>query len=223
MNNINILVIDDDDEICELMKNVLNKEGYRIETRNNAIDLSIDEVKNFDLILIDVMMPKIDGFTLCKRIREEVNCPIIFITAKILEEDIIEGLSIGGDDYIKKPFSILELRARVEAHLRRENREKEQEQTLSTNGLTFNLKSRELFCNNIKIHLTKGECNICELLAKHRGQVFSLEQIFIKIYGYDKESDNSAIREHIKNIRGKITQHVDNPIETVWGVGYKWR
>lgn len=223
MNNINILVIDDDDEICELIKNVLSKEGYIVETRNNAINLSIDEAKNFDLILIDVMMPKIDGFTLCKRIREEVNCPIIFITAKILEEDIIEGFSIGGDDYIKKPFSILELRARVKAHLRRENREKEQEQTLSTNGLSFNLQSRELFCNNIKIPLTKGEYNICELLAKHRKQVFSLEQIFIKIYGYDKESDNSSIREHIKNIRGKITQHVDNPIETVWGVGYKWR
>ena len=223
MNNINILVIDDDEEICELIKNVLSKEGYIVETRNNAINLSIDEAKNFDLILIDVMMPKIDGFTLCKRIREEVNCPIIFITAKILEEDIIEGFSIGGDDYIKKPFSILELRARVKAHLRRENREKEQEQTLSTNGLSFNLQSRELFCNNIKIPLTKGEYNICELLAKHRKQVFSLEQIFIKIYGYDKESDNSSIREHIKNIRGKITQHVDNPIETVWGVGYKWR
>ena len=221
MDNINILVIDDEEEIGRLIKNVLSKEGYIIETRNNATDISIDEIKKFDLILMDVMMPKVDGFTLCKKIREEVDCPIIFITAKILEEDVIEGFSIGGDDYIKKPFSILELRARVEAHLRRENRERNQ--TLSTNGLRFELQSKELLCKGIKIPLTKGEYKICELLAKHRGQVFSLEQIFVRIYGYDKESDNSSIREHIKNIRAKITEHIGNPIETVWGVGYKWR
>lgn len=221
MKNINILVIDDEEDICRLIKNVLTKQGYIIKTRNNGIDITVDELKKFDLILMDVMMPKLDGFTLCKKIREEVDCPIIFITAKILEEDVIEGFSIGGDDYIKKPFSILELRARVEAHLRRENRERNQ--TLSTNGLRFDLQAKELSCKDIKILLTKGEYNICELLAKHRGQVFSLEQIFVKIYGYDKESDNSSIREHIKNIRAKITPYIDNPIETVWGVGYKWK
>ncbi|SHH35125.1 DNA-binding response regulator, OmpR family, contains REC and winged-helix (wHTH) domain [Clostridium collagenovorans DSM 3089] len=216
----NILVIDDEEDICKLIKNALSNQKYIIETRNNAIDISVDELKKFDLILMDVMMPKIDGFTLCKRIREEIDCPIIFITAKILEEDIIEGFSIGGDDYIKKPFSILELRARVAAHLRRENRE--HHNTLSTNGLRFDLQAKELFFNDIKISLTKGEYNICELLAKHKGQVFSLEQIFVKTYGYDKNSDNSAIREHIKNIRAKINLYIDNPIETVWGVGYKW-
>ncbi|MPQ43523.1 response regulator transcription factor [Clostridium tarantellae] len=220
MNNINILVIDDEEEICILIKNALSKQGYRITTRNNAVDLTIDEVKKFDLILIDIMMPKVDGFILCKKIRNEVDCPIIFITAKIMEEDVIEGFSIGADDYIKKPFSILELRARISAHLRRENRE--HKQTLNINGLRFNLKSKELYFKDIKIPLTKGEYNICEYLAKHKGQVFSLEQIFVQINGFDKESDNSAIREHIKNIRAKVTLYIDNPIETVWGVGYKW-
>lgn len=221
MSNINILVIDDEEGICRLIKNALSKQGYNVETRQNAVHISIDEIKKFDLILMDVMMPKVDGFTLCRRIRDEVDCPIIFITAKILEEDVIEGFSMGGDDYIKKPFSILELRARVEAHLRRERRE--YSNTLSISGLRFNLQSKELFYNDIKIPLTKGEYNICEFLGKNKGQVFSLEQIFVKIYGYDKESDNSAIREHIKNIRGKITKYIDSPIETVWGVGYKWQ
>lgn len=221
MSSINILVIDDEEEICDLIKNVLSKQGYIITTRNNAVDLPIEEFKKFDLILMDVMMPKIDGFTLCKKIRNEVDCPIIFITAKTMEENVIEGFSIGADDYIKKPFSILELRARVAAHLRRENRE--HNQTLSTNGVRFNLQSKELYYNNEKIMLTKGEYSICEYLAKYRGQVFSLEQIFVQIYGFDKESDNNVIREHIKNIRAKVTSYIDNPIETVWGVGYKWR
>lgn len=216
-----ILVIDDEIEICNLIKNALKKQGHIVTVRNNAIDINEEELIKFDLILLDVMMPGIDGFTLCKNIRDEVDCPIIFITAKTMEEDILEGFSTGGDDYIKKPFSIIELRARVEAHLRRENREKHK--ILSTNGLKFNLKSKEIYFNDYKIVLTKGEYAICEYLAKHRGQVFSLEQIFIEVYGYEKDSDNSCIREHIKNIRAKITKYIESPIETVWGIGYKWK
>lgn len=216
----NILVIDDEIEICNLIKNALRKQNYKVTIKNSAIDISKEELNKFDLILLDVMMPTIDGFTLCKTIRDEVDCPIIFVTAKTMEEDVLEGFSIGADDYIKKPFSILELRARVEAHLRRENREKQQ--VLSTNGLKFNLKSKEIYFDDNKISLTKGEYQICEYLARHRGQVFSLEQIFIEVYGYDKDSDSSCIREHIKNIRAKLTKYVENPIETVWGIGYKW-
>ena len=216
----NILVIDDEIEICNLIKNALRKQNYKVTIKNSAIDISKEELNKFDLILLDVMMPTIDGFTLCKAIRDEVDCPIIFVTAKTMGEDVLEGFSIGADDYIKKPFSILELRARVEAHLRRENREKQQ--VLSTNGLKFNLKSKEIYFDDNKISLTKGEYQICEYLARHRGQVFSLEQIFIEVYGYDKDSDSSCIREHIKNIRAKLTKYVENPIETVWGIGYKW-
>lgn len=216
-----ILVIDDEIEICNLIKNALKKQGHIVTVKNNAIDINEEDLIKFDLILLDVMMPGIDGFTLCKNIRDEVDCPIIFITAKTMEEDILEGFSTGGDDYIKKPFSIIELRARVEAHLRREHREKHQ--ILSTNGLKFNLKSKEIYFSDYKIALTKGEYAICEYLAKHRGQVFSLEQIFIEVYGYEKDSDNSCIREHIKNIRAKITKYIESPIETVWGIGYKWK
>jgi DNA-binding response OmpR family regulator len=220
MDKVNILVIDDEVEICNLIKNALKKQGYIVTVKNNAIDLNKEELNKFDLILLDVMMPAIDGFTLCRSIRNEVDCPIIFITAKTMEEDMLEGFSIGADDYIKKPFSILELRARLEAHLRREHREKQQ--ILSTNGLKFNLKSKEIYFNDEKIPLTKGEYKICEYLAKHRGQVFSLEQIFIEIYGFNKDSDNSCIREHIKNIRSKITKYIESPVVTVWGIGYKW-
>lgn len=158
MDNAKILVIDDEIEICSLIKNVLKKQGYKVTVKNNAIDLKKEEFNKFDLILLDVMMPTIDGFTLCKTIRDEVDCPIIFITAKTMEEDILEGFSIGADDYIKKPFSILELRARVEAHLRREHREKQQ--ILSTNGLRFNLKSKEIYFDDERIPLTKGEYSI---------------------------------------------------------------
>lgn len=220
MEGKNILVIDDEIDVCNLIKNILKKQGYKVTVKNNAVGINKEELNKFDLILLDVMMPIIDGFTLCKTIRDEVDCPIIFMTAKTMEEDVIEGFSIGADDYIKKPFSILELRARVEAHIRREHREKRQ--ILSTNGLKFNLKSKEIYFNDKKIPLTKGEYKICEYLAKYRGQVFSLEQIFVEVYGFDKDSDNSCIREHIKNIRAKLTKYVENPIETVWGIGYKW-
>ena len=220
MNNINILVVDDEIEICNLIKSALKKQGYAVTVRNNAIDISKEELNKFDLILLDVMMPTVDGFTLCRDIRDEVDCPIIFITAKTMEEDILEGFSIGADDYIKKPFSILELRARVEAHLRREYREKQQ--VLSTNELKFNLKSKEIYFDDEKILLTKGEYKICEYLARHKGQVFTLEQIFIEVYGFDKDSDSSCIREHIKNIRAKLTKYIESPITTVWGIGYKW-
>lgn len=221
MNKVNILVIDDEEDICKLIKNTLKKQGYVVTTRNDAIDLKEEETNKFDLILLDVMMPGVDGFTLCKTIRDKVDCPIIFITAKTMEEDIIEGFSIGADDYIKKPFSILELRARVKAHLRREYREKQH--TLSTNGLKFNLKSKEMYFEDEKIQLTKGEYTICEYLARNKGQVFSLEQIFIQVYGYEKDSDNNCIREHIKNIRSKINKYTQSSIETVWGIGYKWK
>lgn len=220
MNSINILVVDDEVEICNLIKNALKKQGYTVTVRNNAVDISKEEFNKFDLILLDVMMPTVDGFTLCRDIRDEVDCPIIFITAKTMEEDILEGFSIGADDYIKKPFSIMELRARVDAHIRREHREKQQ--VLSTNGLKFNLKSKEIYFNDEKILLTKGEYKICEHLARHKGQVFTLEQIFIEVYGFDKDSDSSCIREHIKNIRAKLTKHIESPITTVWGIGYKW-
>lgn len=137
-----------------------------------------------------------------------------------MEEDIVEGLLIGGDDYITKPFGASELLARIEAHLRREKRERHT--SLNLGEIRFDLSSNEVFVGDEKVHLTKSEYQISELLAKRKGQVFSREQIYELIFGFDGIRDASAISEHIKNIRAKFQKYYENPIETVWGIGYKW-
>ena len=155
-----------------------------------------------------------------------MDCPILFLTAKTMEQDMIDGFSIGADDYIKKPFSLLELRARVAAHLRREHRE--HHQSLTQGIFRFDLSAKEITVEvasgtSEKILLTKSEYAICEMLVRNKGQVFSLEHILETVFGFDTESDIAAIRVHIKNIRNKFSKYAENPIETVWGVGYKWR
>lgn len=216
-----ILVIDDEQGILKLIKNCLERDNHIITTMDNPLDIDLNRLKEYDLILLDIMMPNIDGFTLCKKIRDLVDSPIIFLTAKNMENDIIYGLGIGADDYITKPFSIGELRARVDAHLRRERREKKN--MLYISGLKFDLAGKEILVDDKKIPFTKSEYEICEFLAKNRGQVFSREQIYEKIYGFDGDSNSSTISEHIKNIRAKLKEFHIEPIETVWGIGYKWR
>jgi len=164
------------------------------------------------------MMPEIDGFTLCAKIRQDIDVPILFLTAKTMEQDIIDGFAFGADDYIKKPFAISELRARVHAHLRREKRE--HHQMLVQDNIRINLASKTVTVNQSDLALTKSEYAICEYLVRSEGRVYSLEQILEATLGYDCESDISAIRVHIKNIRFKFSKHCENPIETVWGVGY---
>ena len=215
-----ILAIDDEEKILFIIKTALEKEGHAVTAVTNPENLSYNDYLKYDLILLDIMMPKVDGFTLCREIRDCVDCPIIFITAKTMEKDIVTGLSIGGDDYIKKPFGINELRARVNAHLRREHREKKNAFTIS--NLKFNMSSKEIYCDDKLIPFTKSEYKICEYLALNHGQVFSKEQIYENVFGFDYESDLSAIVEHIKNIRSKLKKAALNPIETVWGIGYKW-
>lgn len=221
-----ILVIDDEKDICILIKRALEKDGYHVTTKKSAVGLKSADFKMYDLILLDVMMPEVDGFSLCYQIRQDIDCPILFLTAKTMEQDVVEGFALGADDYIKKPFSISELRARVAAHLRRENRE--HHQTLICGEFRFDLSAKEIIAmqeskESERIPLTKSEYQICEYLARNKGQVFSLEQILEAVLGYDSESDVSAIRMHIKNIRGKFSKYAECPIETVWGVGYKWR
>lgn len=150
-----------------------------------------------------------------------VDCPILFLTAKTLEEDILYGLDIGADDYITKPFRIPELRARIKAHLRREKRERHA--TLSFDKeVRFDLSAKMLYVLEQPVSLTKGEYAICEYLARNRGQVFSKEQIYEAVFGFDGIGDYTAISTHIKNIRAKLNTYHISPISTVWGIGYKW-
>ena len=216
-----LLVIDDEKAILDLVKNSLEKDGHIVTVCESAADVTINTLKNYDLILLDIMMPDVDGFMFCKKIRGIVDCPILFLTAKVMETDIIYGLGIGADDYITKPFRIGELRARVTAHLRRERRE--HHNTLGfEQELKFDLSSKELFMKGKKVDLTKSEYEICEYLARNRGQVFTREQIYEAVFGFDGNSDNSTIATHIKNIRSKLAGYGVTPINTVWGVGYRW-
>lgn len=216
-----ILAIDDEEGILNIIKSALEKEGHNVTTISNSTCFSKDKYLKYDLILLDVMMPEIDGFSLCKEIRNLVDCPIIFLTAKTMEQDIVMGLSLGGDDYISKPFGISELRARVAAHLRREHREKQN--AFCVSDVKFNITSKEAYYNEKLVPFTKSEYSICECLAINHGQVFSKERIYEKVFGVYGNSDTTAIVEHIKNIRSKLKSIGINPIETVWGIGYKWK
>lgn len=215
-----ILAIDDENEILIIIKRVLEKSGHRVNTVTSPLEVKEEQYNKYNLILLDVMMPDMDGFTFCRKIRNLVDCPIIFLTAKVMENDLITGLSIGGDDYIMKPFGIGELRAKVEAHLRRERREKQNAFIIS--GLRFNLYSKEVYSEEHKIPFTKSEYEISEYLAMNHGQVFSKERIYEAVFGFDRESDSSVITEHVKNIRSKLVKYDVKAIETVWGIGYKW-
>lgn len=211
-----LLVIDDEKAILDLVKNSLEKDGHIVTVCESVADVTINALKNYDLILLDIMMPDVDGFMFCKKIRGIVDCPILFLTAKVMETDIIYGLGIGADDYITKPFRIGELRARVTAHLRRERRE--HHNTLGfEQEIKFDLSSKELFMKGKKVDLTKSEYEICEYLARNRGQVFTREQIYEAVFGFDGNSDNSTIATHIKNIRSKLAGYGVTPINTVWG------
>lgn len=216
----NILVLDDDVQILDLISNALTKSGHFVKKLNNPKDIFKQDLKFYHLIILDIMMPEIDGFEICSSIRKLVDSPILFLTAKTEEKDIIKGLGIGADDYLTKPFGITELRARVEAHLRRENREKRN--VFFQGEICFFIATKECFVKNEKLNLTKSEYEICELLALNRGMVFSKEQILESIYGFEHESDSTAIAEHIKNIRAKFKRVNIEPIKTIWGVGYKW-
>lgn len=217
----NILVIDDDIAICKLIETALTRDKHIVITKNSATEVKVNDFKYTDLILLDIMMPKLDGITFCREYRSMIDCPILFLTAKTMEQDVIDGLSVGGDDYIKKPFSVSELRARINAHIRRENRDRHQ--SLILNDCVFDLSEKTVTIKNKLIFLTKSEYEICELLARNKRQIFSLENILEKIFGFNSESDISSIRVHIKNIRSKFNEVMDCPIETVWGVGYKWK
>ena len=216
-----ILAVDDDKDIVELINNTLTSQGYRVDTALAVENVDMDKIGGYDLILLDVMLPGTDGFAFCKKIRSLTDCPIVFLTAKTEETDIISGLGYGADDYICKPFGIRSFIARIAAHLRRENRERHI--VLVSKGLRFDLSEKIIACGDKQIDLTKSEYEICEYLAKNKGQVFTMEQIYDYLYGFEDRGTPAAIREHIKNIRAKFKKYELTPIETVWGIGYKWK
>ena len=215
-----ILVVDDDTAILDMVGTILNKDGHLVTKVSNPLEINMEKVNLYDLILLDIMMPGMDGFVLCSKIRQLVDCPVLFLTAKTEESSLVNGLSLGADDYICKPFGVLELRARVAAHLRREHREHSARMVVGS--VCFHLSLKQMMIDDREIPLTKAEYEICEFLAKNRGQVFSKEQILEQVFGFDSESNDSTITTHIKNIRTKLSDYPCMPIKTVWGIGYKW-
>lgn len=215
-----ILVVDDDERIVRLIKNILIQSGHTVSAYLNFDDLNKETVSQFDIILLDVMMPGINGFEACRCIRNKVDCPIIFITAKSEEDDVVYGFGLGADDYIKKPFGAEELKARINAHIRRNNRKHSVK--IQCGNIEFDLQGMKLMVKELPVNLTKGEYEICEFLVRNKGQVFSREQIYENVFGYESDSNDNTIATHIKNIRRKLNNHNVSPIETVWGIGYKW-
>ena len=168
-----ILAVDDEPAILEMIESILNKDGHLVTKVSNPLKINMEELHRYDLILLDIMMPGIDGFELCKRIRILVDCPILFLTAKTEENSLVNGLSLGADDYISKPFGVMELRARINAHLRREHREHSVRMVLGR--VCIQISQKKLLVDDKELPLTKAEYEICEFLAKNRGQVFSKE------------------------------------------------
>lgn len=215
-----ILTIDDEPEILSLIRRSLQNE-YEVDTCLRPAEELPKNLAVYDLIISDVMMPGEDGYQIVERIRSEVTCPILFLTAKNMESDVIYGLSVGADDYLRKPFSVAELRARIAAHLRRENRENNK--IIKEGDVWFYLDEKVIKVKGEPCKLTKSEYDIALFLARNHGRIFSKEQIYEQIYGYEKEGNDTTITEHVKNLRKKLMNLSADPIETVWGIGYKWK
>lgn len=228
MNHGTILLVDDEAEIIKLMQVFLQNEGYRLLTASDGKQaLEWIEKESVDLIILDVMMPVMDGLQACMKIREEHQMPIILLSAKGQEIDKITGLSLGADDYVTKPFSPLELIARVKSQLRRYNNYASN--TVSNvdqmviDDLVINVSTHEVTVDSNFVKLTPREFAILELLARNQGIVLSMEQIYENVWKDAYMESNNTVMVHIRKIREKIEPNPRAPkfIKTVWGVGYK--
>ncbi|MBU5591663.1 response regulator transcription factor [Clostridium sp. MSJ-4] len=223
-----VLVVDDEKDIRELIEIYLINEGLGVITACDGID-ALEKLKNndIDLIILDIMMPKLDGIRTCLKIREERKLPIIMLSAKNEDSDKILGLNVGADDYVTKPFNPLELTARVKSQLRRcfnfNEAKKEDEDEIIIDGLTINRASREVFVEGVFVRLTPLEFSILETLALNRGRVMSTEQIYDNVWNEPFNNADNTVAVHIRNIREKIEINPKEPkyIKVVWGVGYK--
>ena len=217
-----ILAIDDDEKILRLIGNALKANNFHVETRKNIEEINICDFTGFDLILLDVMMP-ISGLEICLSIRSQIATPILFLTAKDFEEDLLKGIQAGADDYITKPFSIKELIARIQMHLRREERSHHASKEEMDSNITFNRDRQEVYYQSKRISLTKREFDLLYLLAKNENRIFSIEELYNYLYPVDSDAQLRSITEYIYQIRQKFKIHQIDPIKTVWGGGYKWK
>lgn len=224
-----ILIIEDDKSIAELERDYLEIEGFSVVialSGNDGLNKALKE--EVDLVLLDLMLPGIDGFQICKAIRTEKDIPILMVSAKKEDIDKIRGLGLGADDYIVKPFSPSELVARVKAHISRYQRligKETQSDGIMVRGLRIDKGSRRVFVNNHEVTFTAKEFDLLTFFALHPNHVFSKEQLFERLWGLDSLGDISTVTVHIRKIREKIEMDPSNPqyIETVWGAGYRFK
>ncbi len=218
-----ILIADDEKDIVSMLSGFFGSKGYLVLPAFNGSETLKQAERQPDIILLDINMPEIDGLEVCKRIRDYISCPILFLTARIEDSDKVMGFAAGGDDYIVKPFSLIELEARVQAHLRREERHNLGARVKFSGGLTIDYSERRVYYEGERLNLAKKEFDIVELLSQNAGQVFDKERIYERVWGYDSEGDSGVVAEHIRRIRVKIAAYTERSyIETVWGCGYKW-
>lgn len=219
-----ILIVDDNTDITEILKTFALKENLHVDVAHDGQEaLDLYEKNPYDLILLDIMMPKVDGYTVCKTIRGQSTVPIIMITAKGEDYEKIMGLDLGADDYIVKPFSVAEVMARIRAILRRIEKKPDQKETLTFGHMTLDLSAYVAEIKGQDIGLTKKEFEILWTLASHQGKVFTRENLLDSLWGYDYYGDSRTVDTHIKRIRAKLSAYSDLSwtIKTIRGVGYK--
>ena len=227
-----ILIVEDDLSIAELQKDYLELAGFEVNICTDGVEgLNAIKENEFDLLILDVMLPKIDGFDILRSIQDDKDIPILMVSAKKEEIDKIKGFSLGADDYITKPFSPSELVARVKSHIQNYERiknkfnAKAKNNTLVIRGLEIQKDSRQVFVNGKEINLRQKEFDLLLYMAENPNRVFSREELFEKIWGLDAIGDNATVTVHIGRVREKIESAPSNPqyIETVWGAGYRLR
>jgi DNA-binding response OmpR family regulator len=227
MRDISILIAEDDEEIADLIAFHLEKEGYHVVKVSDGQEaVRVVENQAFELLILDIMMPKMDGYEVTRRIREQYNMPIIFVSAKTSDFDKVQGLVIGADDYITKPFTPIELVARVNAQLRRfiklNHPQNDNNTNLEFGGLVISLDQRTVTLYGENIELTPKEFDILYLLASHPKKVYSVEDIFQQVWGEAHFEGGNTVMVHVRTIRKKLRENkrTNKWIKTVWGVGY---
>ena len=225
-----ILIIEDEEAIADLEKDYLELSGFEVEIATRG-DMGLEKAlkEEYDLIILDLMLPEVDGFDICRQVRQEKNIPIIMVSAKKDDIDKIRGLGLGADDYMTKPFSPSELVARVKAHLARYERlvssAKQENDVIEIRGIKIDKTARRVFVNGEEKVFTTKEFDLLTFLAEHPNHVFTKDELFKEIWDMDSIGDIATVTVHIKKIREKIEYDTSKPqyIETIWGVGYRFK